>query len=87
MTQALNRKTVKKRKLVPTSFGPPQSDPERLISVNSSSPVPTVVVSGNSYVAFLYTEKQLTNLVVLLRADDTNSCVLSIDTIFTLYNM
>ena len=29
MTQVLNRKIVKKRKLVQTSFAPPQSDPER----------------------------------------------------------
>ena len=55
VTQISNRKAVKKRKLATTSFAPPQSDLERLISAqrDSSSPACTVVVSGDSYIAFL----------------------------------
>ena len=57
MTQIANRKTVKKRKLASTSFAPPQSELEKLISAqrDSSSPVCTVVVSGKSHIVFLYT--------------------------------
>ena len=60
MTQVANRKTVKERKLATTSFAPFQSDLERLISAqrDCSSPVCAVVLSGNSYIAFLYTDKQ-----------------------------
>ena len=55
MTQVANCKTMNKRKLKTISFAPPQSDLERLISAqrDSSSSVHTVVVSGNSYIAFL----------------------------------
>ena len=85
MTQVANRKTVKK-----TSFALPQSDLERLISAqrDSSNPVCTVVVSGDTYIAFLYTEKQLKNIELFCcDPSDNNSCVLGLDTTFKLCNM
>ena len=90
MTQISNRKTVKKRKLATASFAPPQSDLERLISAqrDSSSPVCTVVVSGDSYIAFLYIDKQLKDIELFFcDPNDKNSCVLGIDTTFKLCNM
>ena len=50
MMQVANRKSMKKRKLATTSFAPLQSDLERFISAqrDSSSPVRTVVVSGDT---------------------------------------
>ena len=90
MTQVANRKTVKKRKLATTSFASPQSDLERLISAqrDSSSPVRTVAVSGDSYIAFLYTDKQLKDIELFCcDPNDNKSCVLGIDTTFKLCNM
>ena len=90
MTQAANRKTVKKKKLATTSFTSPQSDLERLISAqrDSSSPVRSVVVSGDLYIAFLYTGKQLKDIELFCcDPNDNNSCVLDIDTTFKLCNM
>ena len=81
---------MKKRKLAITSFASPQSDLERLISAqrDSSSPVRTVVVSGDSYLAFLYTEKQLKDIELFCcDPNDNKSCVLGIDTTFKLCNM
>ena len=80
---------MKKRKLAITSFASPQSDLERLISAQRdfSSPVRTVVVSGDSYLAFLYTEKQLKDIELFCcDPNDNKSCVLGIDT-FKLCNM
>ena len=64
MTQVVNPKTVKKRKLATKSFASSQSDFERLISEqkDSSSPVCTMVVSGDSYIAIVYTDKQLKDM-------------------------
>ena len=90
MTQVPNRKAVKKRKLATTSFALPQNDFASLISAqrNSSSPVRTVLVSRDSYIAFLYTDKQLKDIELFCwHPNDNNSCVLGIDTTFTLYNM
>ena len=80
---------MKKRKLAITSFASPQSDLERLISAqrDSSSPVRTVVVSGVSYIAFLYTDKQLKDIELFCcDPNDNKSCVLGIDTTFKLCN-
>ena len=90
MTQVANRKIVKKRKLATTSFASPQSDLERLISAqrDSSSPVRTVVVSGVSYIAFLYTDKQLKDIELFCcDLNHNRSRVLDIDTTFKLCNM
>ena len=90
MTQVTNRKTVKKRKLATTSFASPKSDLERLIGaqIDSSSPVHTVVVSGNSYIAFLYTDNQLKDIELsCCDPNENKSCVLGIDTTFKLWNM
>ena len=90
MTQVANRKTAKKRKLATTSFVSPQSDLERLISSqrDSFSPIRTVVFSGDSYIAFLYTDKQLKDIELFCcDPNDGNSCVLGIDTTFKLCNM
>ena len=81
---------LKKRKLATKSFASPQTDLEGFISAqrDSSSPVCTVVVSGDSYIAFLYTDKQLKDIELFCwHPNDNNSCVLGIDTTFTLYNM
>ena len=90
MTQVANRKTVKKRKLATTSFASPQCDLEGLTSAqrDSSSPVRTVVVSGDSCINFLYTGKHLKDIELLCcDPNDNNSCVLGIDTSFKLCNM
>ena len=90
MTQVANRKIVKKRKLATTSFASPQSDLERLISAqrDSSSPVCTVVVSGVSCIAFLYTDKQLKDIELFCcDLNHNRSRVLDIDTTFKLCNM
>ena len=91
MTQVANYKAVKKtNKLATTSFASPQSDLERLISAqrDSSSPVRTVAVSGDSHIAFLYTDKQLKDTELFCcDPNDNNSCVLGIDTTFKLCNL
>ena len=89
-TQKANRKTVKKRKLELTSLAPPQSDLERLTDahIGSSTPVHTVVISGNSQIAFVYTVKQLKDIELFCsNANDNNSCVLGIDATFKLCNI
>ena len=90
MTQVANWKTVKKIKFATTSFASPQSDLERLISAqrDSSSPVRTVVVSGDSYIVFLYTDKQLKDIELFCcDPNDNKSCVPGIDTTFKMCNM
>ena len=90
MTQVANCKTVKKRKLATGLFASPQNGLERLISAqrDSSSPIRTVVVSSNSYIAFLYTDKQVKDIELLCcDPNDNNSYVLGIDTTFKLCNM
>ena len=77
-------------KLATASFASPQSGLERLITAqsDSSSSVRTMVASGNSYIAFLYTDKQLKDIELFCcDPDDNNSCVLGIDTTFKLCNM
>ena len=90
MTQVANCKTVKKRKLATTLFTSPQSDLERLISAkrDSSSLICTVVVSDDSCIAFLYTDKQVKDIELFYcEPNYNNSYVLGIDTTFKLCNM
>ena len=81
---------LKKRKLATKSFASPQTDLEGFISAqrDSSSPVCTVVVSGDSYIAFLYTDKQLKDIELFCcDPNDNKSCVPGIDTTFKMCNM
>ena len=90
MSQVANRKTVKKRKFATASFAPRQSDLERLISAqrDSSSSAGVAIVSGDLYIAFLYTDKQLKDIELFCcDPSDNSSCVQGIDTTFKLCNM
>ena len=86
--QVTNRKKLAKRKLIPSSsIGQPLSDLDRLIleQRNPESPVQTVIVSQDNYVAFLYTHKQLKDIELFCcDPGDNSSCVLGVDTTFKL---
>ena len=89
--QVNNRKKLTKRKLLPSSStGQPLTDLDRLIMEqrNPESPVQTVLVSQDNYVAFIYTYKQLRDIELFCcDPDDNNACVLGIDTTFKLCDM
>ena len=58
------------------------------MKTDSSSPVQILVISGNSYVAFLYTGKRLKDIELFCcDANDNNLCVLGMNTTFKLCNM
>ena len=92
--QVRNRKRAAKRRLMSSypssSISQPLGDLDRLIleQRNPESPVQTVLVTRDNYVAFVYTKKQLKDIELFCcNPDDNDSCVLAVDTTFKLCNM
>ena len=85
--QARNRKAAIKSANAPP---PAAGDLERLLLAqrNPDSPVKTVLVTGEHYFAFVYTEKMLDDIELFCCNEyDDQSCVLGIDTTFKLCDL
>ena len=89
--QVNNRKSaLTSRKENPQVFNAPQSDLDKLIRAqrDPNSPVRTVVVWQDTYIAFVYTDKMLKDIELFACDEYTNeACVLGVDTTFGLCGM
>ena len=91
--QVSNRRAQKRRLETPTPsklLNSPCGDLEKLIRLqrDPKSPVQTVLISGDWFLAFIYTERQLTDIVKFCcNLDDVSSSVLGVDTTFNLCDM
>ena len=88
--QVQNRKSLLKRKLQPSPSLHPLTDLDRLIMEqrNPESPVQTVLVSDDHYIAFIYTPKQLKDIELFCcNLNDNDACVLGVDTTFNLCDL
>ena len=92
--QVANRRRAQKRRLeTPTSsklLNSPCGDLEKLIRLqhDPKSPVQTVLISGDWFLAFIYSERQLNDIVKFCcNLDDVSSSVLGVDTTFNLCDM
>ena len=91
--QVNNRKSLKalkRKKENPTTFNMPLSDLDKLILAqrDPKSLVRTVVVWGDTYLAFVYSDKMLRDIELFCCNEyDNEACVLGIDTTFGLCDM
>ncbi len=93
ISQIANRKSSKKRKTSTSIPTVPTTQPSNLDMLmaaqrDPTSPVRTVLVFRDAYIAFLYTDKQIDDIKrFCCDPTDNNTCVLGIDTTFKLCNM
>ena len=85
--QIINRQNLKRKKVIQNN-PTPKDDIDKLISAqrDPNSLVRTVLITGDSYIAFIYTEKQL-NDIEQFCCKDSDVSVLGIDTTFKLCNI
>ena len=93
ISQIANRKSSKRRKTstsIPTVPTTQLSNLDMLMAAqrDPTSPVRTVLVFRDAYIAFIYTDKQIYDIKKFCcDLTDNNACVLGIDTTFKLCNM
>ena len=91
--QVANRRALKRRLETPSPswlLNAPCGDLEKLLRLqrDPNSPVKTVLISGDWFMAFIYTERQLNDIAKFCcNEDDVDISVLGVDTTFNMCDM